>query len=192
MCIKEQSKDHVTYASHVVAGTPTSGSCAAEMDCSPYLFSVLGYYWFECRAQLSKLWVWQARRKGASEGCPHSSCEQPSRQTLVRKLGISQNPVPGLQRPQDPREGGPRGLAPCPRAASSDSDASQPWGPLNPPVLGPGLLPRGQAAGGYLHLPPQIKTAIPGCPQLASPRPPALVLRARLQPAPRAPGRGVP
>lgn len=48
---------------------------------------------------MTSLWVWQAWRKGASAGCPLSSCKQ---QTLFKKkkLGVTQDQVLGLQRAQ--------------------------------------------------------------------------------------------
>lgn len=47
---------------------------------------------------MTLLWVWQAWRKGASAGCPLSSCKQ---QTLLKKkLGVTQGQVLGLQRAQ--------------------------------------------------------------------------------------------
>lgn len=50
MCVRSRARIRRPLPPRVVTGTPTSGSCAAERDCFPYLFSVLDYYWFECGA----------------------------------------------------------------------------------------------------------------------------------------------
>lgn len=80
------------------------------MDYFSYLFSVLDYYSNagprRCSCGFGKL-----GGGGLPWGVPHSSREQPSGQTLLRKLGVTQDQGLGLQRAQDLKEGGRQGLA---------------------------------------------------------------------------------
>lgn len=112
---------------------------------------------------MTLLWVWQAWRKGASAGCPLSSCKQ---QTLLKKkLGVTQGQVLGLQRAQ---------------------------AHFDPPATGalvPFCVDRQQGRwGGVCLLPSQTQE----CPSVGAPTSSTAVPRACLQPSPRVPGRSVP
>lgn len=167
--------------SPAVTGAPTSGSCAAETDGFPYLFSVLiiiGLNVGDVAVGLASL------EDGGLRGVSPQLLRAAFKADVGKKAWHHSEPSPGLQRAWDRREDGPEGLATLSQSSLQSGSQASPWAP-GPWFTSSRTGNRGVPA---TCLPRSKTTSL----WVSPPSSPHLQLRVHRQPSPRVPGRGIP